>query len=84
MKDPLFVKSGHNLNFVLCSRMCNETPGEYAKRRFEEYKRLTTSHPGYLEDRTAMESGVLIWWEGQHIGYFSNQGLVAEKKNPKR
>jgi hypothetical protein len=30
-----------------------------------------------------MKGGTLVWWEGKHIGYFSDHGMITEKKNPK-
>lgn len=82
MTDPLFDK-GNNPHFILCSRICNETSSEYVKRRADEYTQLTNTHPGFQLDHETMKGGTLVWWEGKHIGYFSDHGMITEKKNPK-
>ena len=70
--------------FILISRIAGEGPAEYDKRRFEEFSALKNRYPGAIEDPNEMPGGVLLWHNGRYVGYASNHGLVAEKKNPKR
>jgi len=69
--------------FILISRICGETPGEYRSRRDDEFSALKNRYPGAVEDREEMPGGVLLWHDGRHVGYASNHGMIVEKTNPK-